>query len=136
MSLLASKFFTDPVNGLNVTTFLTFLAGLTGFVHLVGACLLRTPPEDLDATDALHTERLTIAQDDIEHSADADEQSPLIPGKAPQASVEVIPVHEDRAVTHLLKDPFFWTLALIILIIPGTVSNSSGIKESPDCVLV
>lgn len=115
LSLLATTFFTDGDNELDVTGFVTFMAILGGVVHLIGAFTLRTPeireaePED---------PRL-----DVETSGSSDERTPLIRNKSRSgADVSVVPVEHHQTARELLKDPCFWLLAVSTLICLGSVS--------------
>ena len=115
LSLLASTFFTDPFTGLDVPRFLNFLAITSGIVHLLGAfnmrsCKLQNIVEPVTATTS-----------DEERSTD--EREPLLPNKNHRPGSPIMPVREGRSVIELLKDSYFWLLALVALIILGSVSR-------------
>ncbi|KAI0006067.1 MFS general substrate transporter [Russula compacta] len=106
LSLLVSRYFTDPYTGLNVTRFLNFLALASGIIHLVGAFTLR-----------ICTPQCAVASTSDNFN---DERQPLLSSKAPQSGVQVIPVNEGSSILHLLKNPHFWLLALVSLLILGS----------------
>jgi len=112
-SLVASTFFSTPQNGLDVTHYLQFLCILCGSVHLLGALALTIP-----ASDRVDSDVVSEAEDDPE--AAADENTSLIPGKRPQAQVQVIPVEEADAVADLLRDGNFWLLAFVTFVVLGS----------------
>ncbi|KAA1474901.1 MFS general substrate transporter [Dentipellis sp. KUC8613] len=118
LSFLA-KLFTDPTSGLDVTRFLTFLAILAGVVHVIGALVLQVPSQTSDKAPFSADDS---EQEDIEHSAEQDERQPLLPGKQPQVSVDVVlvEIEEDPTVLGLVKDPYFWVLALITMLTLGS----------------
>lgn len=118
LSLLASRCFTDPYTGLDVTRFLSFLALASGIIHLVGAFTLRisTP----QCAVASISDNVTSIDDD---ESSMDERQPLLSSKAPRSAVQVIPVNEGSSILHLLKNAHFWLLALVSLLILGSVSD-------------
>ncbi|TFY79997.1 hypothetical protein EWM64_g4020 [Hericium alpestre] len=117
LSLLA-KPFSRPDTDLDVTAFLTFLAALAGTVHLIGAFTLHVPPLLSDRA-TISEEPVIIGHEDLEE-ASTDERQALLPGKGPQVSVDVVPVEEDATVLDLLKDPNFYILALITMLVLGS----------------
>ncbi|KAI0050909.1 MFS general substrate transporter [Auriscalpium vulgare] len=132
LSFVASTFFTDPVTGLNVTKFLTFLAITAGSVHFVGAFNLRLP-STVSPTALEPQETTPLSDNDVEGQSGADERDPLLPHK-PRAEVTVVPVEEDGSALDLLRDPQFWWLACIVMITLGScemvVSNIGTIVLS------
>ncbi|KAI0314268.1 MFS general substrate transporter [Amylostereum chailletii] len=124
LSLLASRFFTDSQTGLDVTHFLTFLALLSGAVHLIGAFLLRVPSKEAPG----------IFQEDEEGPSSTDhtrapspsstassERQPLL-SKSPQVDVEIVEVlasEPDGTLLDLAKDPYFWLLAMVTFCVLG-----------------
>lgn len=126
LSVIASNYFTSEDGTLEVTRFVTFMAILTGVVHVLGAINLRTPQiaqvEALDSSDIQDDEESVFEQP-------ADERSPLIaPNKKSNVQVSVVPVESKQTVMDLLKDPYFWILAFLVMVCLGTVSPST----SPD----
>ncbi|TDL27362.1 MFS general substrate transporter [Rickenella mellea] len=115
LSVLATTFFTNDED-LDVTRYVRFMAILAGTVHLVGAFNLRTP-------SLVQVHHVRIDHSDEEASIIiADERTPLVAGKPPNedASVVVIPVEDKQSVFDLLKDPYFWILAMIVLLSLGS----------------
>ena len=117
LSLLASRYFTDESTGLNVTHFLISLAVASGLVHLVGAFTLHLPKLQCDVSSLSESPTLS------DEECSTDERQPLLRNKAPGSGMRAIPVDESRSVLCLFRDPYFWLLALILLIILGSVSN-------------
>ena len=117
LSLLASTFFTDPSTGLNVPHFLNFLAITSGVIHLIGAfnmrlCKFQWNDSSTPANASTSDEERSI-----------DEREPLLPNKDRRLDSQLIPVGEGRSVIELLKDSHFWLLALVTLILLGSVSR-------------
>lgn len=133
LSVIAAHQFNDQLSGINVTRFLAFLSLLTGATHLFGAIALPgrgdnpTPaagePRNT-AADEENTSSFTHATDSGE--ADADERSALLPPNKHKTGVEVtiVPVQEPEhgSTIDLLRDRNFWVLAMIVVIVIGTVS--------------
>jgi len=124
LSLLTSKYFTDPSMGLNITRFLLFMALATGIIHLIGAFTLRIPQTECDAASI--PDSASVSSRDDESSID--EHQPLLPNKAPlsESCVRAGPVDQGSSALRLFKDPHFWLLAFILLIILGSVSSVTG----------
>ncbi|KAI0780778.1 MFS general substrate transporter [Trametes elegans] len=139
LSVVASRYFTPPGQTLNISAFFTFMAVLTGSVHLISTLIFRANPvpsaapadderreSDAEALDAL---------DDMEGEAE-----PLLREGSPKpkdpASVHIIPIEEPQhgSTLDLFKDPYFWVLALWMLLIVGAaemvVSNLGSIVLS------
>ena len=114
LSLLASRFFFDPTTGLNVTHFMIFLALASGITHLIGAFTLRIPASQCGVASESES---VVSGSDEERSID--ERQPLLPNKTPLPDVQA---DEGSSVLHLFRDPSFWSLAFIVLIILGSVS--------------
>lgn len=124
LSLIASNYFTSADGALEVTRFVTFMAILTGVVHVFGAINLRTPQitqvEALDTSDIQDDEESVLEQP-------SNERSPLIaPNKKSNVQVTVVPVETKQTVMDLLKDPYFWILAFLVMVCLGTVSPSTA----------
>jgi hypothetical protein len=109
LSVIASNFFTDPDAGLNVPQFLRFLSIFVGSVHLIGAFYIKTP-----LAPGLSSAR-------TEQASSADERSPLLPA-TPHVSVDVL---TPGSALDLLRDPSFWSLALVVLVTLGSVRLTS-----------
>ena len=116
LSLLASRYFTDSSMGLDVTHFLCFLAVASGITHLVGAFTLHISKPLCNTT--------SISEDatSCDEESSIDERRPLLRNKAPLSSMRAIPSDEGTSVLYLFRDPYFWLLALVMLIILGSVS--------------
>lgn len=119
LSVLASRFFTDPTTGLNVTRFMFFLAGASGIIHLIGAFTLRIPTSQC-GVESKSDEVAADASCDEEQSS-IDECRPLL-HKAPRSSVQAVDANGGNSVLHLFRDPYFWSLAFVVLVILGSVS--------------
>jgi hypothetical protein len=116
LCLLASRYFTDSSTGLNVTHFLTFLALASGITHLVGAFTLRITKSQCN------TASISDDSASCDDESSIDERRPLLRNKAPVSSMQAIPSDEGTSVMYLLRDPHFWLLAFVMLIILGSVS--------------
>ena len=123
LSVIASSYFTLEDGSIDVTGFVTFMAILTGVVHVIGALLLRTPQiAEVEAT--IPSEIL----DDEESLAgpSTDERSPLLAKNKKndvQVQVTVVPVESKQTIIDLLRDPYFWLLAFLVLVCLGSVSD-------------
>ena len=117
LSLLASRYFTDPATGLNITHFMIFLAFASGFTHLIGAFTLRIPTSQC---------RIASESDSVDSGNDeessTDERQPLLPNKTPRPEVQAVHADEGSSVLHLFRDPSFWSLAFTVLMTLGSVS--------------
>ena len=116
LCLLASRYFTDSSTGLNVTHFLFFLAFASGITHLVGAFTLHIPKSQCN------TVPISDNATSYDEESFVDERRPLLRNKAPVSSMQAIPSDKGTSVIYLLRDPHFWFLALVMLIILGSVS--------------
>jgi hypothetical protein len=115
LSLLASNFFTDLESGsLNVILFLKFMAIFTGSIHVFGAFNLRTP------TPTSEPDNSSINDPEV---SDVDESTRLLPGK-PNVRVNGEPAdgYGDSSLD-LLRDCYFWILAVFLLFTLGAVSQ-------------
>lgn len=119
LSLLASRFFTDPTTGLNVTRFMFFLAFASGITHLIGAFTLRIPTSQCGV--ASKSDGVAPVASCDEEQSSIDERQPLLP-KTPRSGVQAVDANEGSSVLHLFRDPCFWSLAFVVLIILGSVS--------------
>jgi hypothetical protein len=117
LSLLASRYFTDPTTGLNATHFMIFLAFASGIIHLIGAFTLRIPTSQ----SGVASESDSVVSGNDEESS-TDERQPLLHNKTPRLDVQAVHADEGSSVLHLFKDPSFWSLAFIVLIVLGSVS--------------
>jgi hypothetical protein len=102
---------------LNVTRFLFFLAFASGITHLIGAFTLRIPPSQCGV--ALLSD--SVASGDDEEGS-IDERRPLLLRKPYRSGVQAVQADEGSSVLRLFRDPYFWSLAFIVLIILGSVS--------------
>lgn len=117
LSLLASRYFTDPTTGLNVTHFMVFLAFASGITHLIGAFTLRIPTSQCGVASESDS---VVSGNDEESSTE--EHRPLLPNKTPRPDVRAVHADEGSSVLNLFRDPSFWSLAFIVLILLGSVS--------------
>lgn len=117
LTFLASTFFTDLSTGLDIPRFLNFLALTSGTIHLLGAFNMRLykPQHMAPSTPA------SASTSDEERSVD--EREPLLTNKPYRSDSQITPVGEGRSVIELFKDSHFWLLALVALIILGSVSR-------------
>jgi hypothetical protein len=100
---------------LNVTHFMLFLAFASGIIHLIGAFTLRIPTSQCGVASESES---VVSGSDEERSID--ERQLLLPNKTPRPDVQA---DEGNSVLHLFRDPTFWSLAFIVLIIIGSVSS-------------
>lgn len=101
LSFVASSCFNGGADGtLNVVSFLAFLAISSGVVHIIGAVNLRVPNA--------HLPPILPARDE-----EADETTTLLPDRenSPRGSL-----------LDLLRDPYFWILFMLLVVILGPVS--------------
>lgn len=99
LSLLASHFFMDSANNLDISRYLIFLAILAGSTHLIGAFWLTIPPlEDNPVTPS------------------TDENTTLLP-----KPVNTFDKH--NSAHYLVRDPYFWLLFFWAAITLGSVRN-------------
>ena len=137
ISLLATRYFSIGDGVIDVTHFLGFMAAVTASTHLFGTFALRgasIKPEEqsqepiIIVTDADEENDLAI-REEPSPSEDNEETSALLSAthKHPVAVVEIIPIQEPQhgSTLDLLKDGYFWILALIATIVFGSVSAYS-----------
>jgi hypothetical protein len=117
LCFLASTFFTDPSTGLDVPRFLKLLALTSGVIHLLGAFNMRLCKPQCIAPSTPGSASTSDGERSI------DEREPLLPSKPHRSDSQIIPVGEGRSVIELFKDSHFWLLALVALIILGSVSR-------------
>ncbi|KZT26282.1 MFS general substrate transporter [Neolentinus lepideus HHB14362 ss-1] len=130
LSVIASTFFTNPDAGLQVSSYLMCLAVLVGLVNLCGAVILRSSKKSVQDREESGAETSQQVQDVEE----PDERAPLLPGKAPTATIDVSTVDEGATVVDLLKNRHFWVLVMITLLVCGAcemiMSNTGSIVLS------
>ncbi|KAI5988957.1 MFS general substrate transporter [Pisolithus orientalis] len=118
LSILATRYFSRPDTGLDVTQFLRFLALLSGFVHLVGAFTMHVQPP---VEECLSKPFDTDTEDPAEL---ADECTSLLPKTSSAASFDVTPATDEdlrsQSALDMLKDFNFWILAFIVFVILGS----------------
>jgi len=129
LSAIASRYFTYPDTGLNVTYFLAFLAILNGAVHLFsGLCMQGTDhivPISATIEDPQpSSSSVSIAVvEDVEEA----ERRPLMTNKRPSSELDFplfcVPEPQNGSVTDLLRDPSFWLLTLIVAVVLGTAET-------------
>lgn len=115
LSSFATNIFTDPHSGLDLTTYLTFLALIGGTANLFGAFVLTVPES--------HTVPETTNE---ESGARTDETTLLLSGprKHHDEEVHVTAVQEpdELSLADLLRDPYFYVLFVFMSIAIGSVS--------------
>lgn len=117
ISILASRFFSHPDEGLDVTHFLQFLAIFCGAVHLFGAFTLHIIP--------LPENPPSVVLEDPEGSVHVDEQTALLRGKRSRTAeietdVVVASPIKGGSVVDLAKDHYFWALVFVLFVILGS----------------
>jgi hypothetical protein len=124
ISILASRFFSHPDEGLDVTHFLQFLAIFCGAVHLFGAFTLHIIP--------LPENPPSVVLEDPEGSVHVDEQTALLRGKRSRTAeietgVVVASPIKGGSVVDLAKDHYFWALVFVLFVILGSVSSLTSL---------
>jgi hypothetical protein len=105
-SVIASKFFTDPISGvLNVANYTSFIALFNSIVYVAGFVFLQRVP---CTSDLAHTAE---AQDDPVTPPET-EHTPLLTSSRKPA---------DPTIPELLKLPDFWLLAIFCVLLLGLV---------------
>ncbi|KAI6043419.1 MFS general substrate transporter [Pisolithus marmoratus] len=116
LSTLATRYFSHPDTGLDVSHFLQFLALLCGCVHIVGAFTMHVLPPAEECTS--HPFGV-----DAEDQA-ADECTSLLSKANSAASVEVVPAMDEdlrsQSALDVLKDINFWVLGFVVFVILGS----------------
>ncbi|KAI0636820.1 MFS general substrate transporter [Trametes polyzona] len=145
LSLVGSRYFTPPGQTLDAARFFTFMAIVTGAVHLLSTLIFyANPVPRQDAADITAgpstSRRRSTSGDDPEALSETEEAEPLLGENTPKpkdpASVHVVPVQEPQhgSTLDLFKDPYFWVLALWMLLVVGSaemvVSNLGSIVLS------
>ncbi|TBU65667.1 MFS general substrate transporter [Dichomitus squalens] len=139
LSLVASKLFTVPGQILDVSSYFTFLAIVTGSIHLVTAAIFRANQRFYSTIEEARSANL-----DTESAANGQEAEPLLANAAEESddapkdpvNVRVVPVKEPQegSSLDLFKDPWFWVFASWISIIVGSaemvISNLGSIVLS------
>jgi hypothetical protein len=120
LSVLASRYFTSPYTGLNVTYFLSFLALASGIIHLVGAFNLRFPKSQHQVASVSESAPASLATS-FDEECSVDESQPLLINEVSRSDTQATP-DEGGTILQLFKDPHFWLLGLFTLIILGSVS--------------
>ena len=139
LSAIATHQFNNEPSGINVTHFLAFLSLLTGAVHAFGAAALPSggeqPVLSSDASAVVITtdeeSEILPTSDMIQPSeTDVSETSALLASKTHKLAtqIDIVPVQEPQhgSSLDLLKDRYFWVLAVVIVIILGTVRPHAG----------
>lgn len=129
LSLVANRVFTHPDSGLDVTHFLGFLAAAAGTTHLFGALCMQGPePKHTHShsssplEDEENCSPTSVPSEEAESDID-DEARPLLESNKPTAEGDLTPVPEPQhgSVGDLLKDPYFWMLFAILVVLIGGV---------------
>ncbi|KAI6140801.1 MFS general substrate transporter [Pisolithus tinctorius] len=118
LSILATRYFSHPDTGLDVTQFLRFLAVLSGSVHLVGVFTMHVQPPVEECTSKPFD---TDTEDPAEL---ADECTSLLSKTSAAASFDVTSATDEdlrsQSALDVLKDFNFWVLAFIVFVILGS----------------
>jgi hypothetical protein len=110
LSVLATTFFIDPVTGLlNICDFMSFLALLTGLVHILGFFNLHGLKHSIDQAQ--------IIPETVEENI-PQETSPLL---APTSQNHLTIQASDPSAMELLHRIDFWLLIIFCVLILGAV---------------
>jgi hypothetical protein len=124
LSVIASNFFTNSDEVLDVTKFVAFMAILAGIVHVIGAINLHAPTSSPNQNRVESTDRRSRSRsDDREDAITADERTSLL-----RTSPQHVP--QQQRVSDLLKDPYFLLLGFLVLVTLGSVSNGLPISTA------
>ncbi|TCD60535.1 putative monocarboxylate transporter mch1 [Steccherinum ochraceum] len=133
LSALATRYFTVPETGLNVTRFLAFLAILSGVVHFISALCMQGSDHATRAPDVTSIEDPEPSSSSagtvptiVENIGDS-ETRPLLVNKKPSSDLDIpifsVPEPLHGSVADLLKDPYFWILTLVVATVLGTAET-------------
>ncbi|KAI1794508.1 MFS general substrate transporter [Ganoderma leucocontextum] len=140
LSLVASKLFTVPGHTLDIPSFFTWLAVVTGSIHFVTAAIFRANQNIYSAG-----EQAKLASLDSGSATRVPEEEPLLRGDdagdsndAPRdpATVHIVPVEEphEGSTLQLFQDRYFWVLSFWMVLVVGAaemvVSNLGTIVLS------
>jgi hypothetical protein len=104
---------------LNVPRFMFFLAFASGITHLIGAFTLRIPTSQCGVASKSDGVAAVASCDEEQSSID---ERRLLLAKTPRSGVQFVDDNEGSSVLHLFRDPCFWSLAFVVLVILGSVS--------------
>ncbi len=126
LSILATRFFTNEENGLDVSRYTLFLAVLAGSVYFVSGFFLPAPASPLVVTCESEGNGSNASFSDEEaFDSEVDERAPLVsPKPAADVRVSVHPVDASHSSLDLMKDPYFWIIFVVVMLLIGTVSIS------------
>lgn len=118
LTMLATRYFSHPDTGLDVTHFLQFLAYMCGFVHIFGAFTMHVLPPAEQCTP-------TFLEADPEGRPEPDERTSLLPNKTNSTTTVDVVVTEDeqlqsQSTIDLLKDVNFWVLVFVAFVVLGS----------------
>ncbi|KZT11258.1 MFS general substrate transporter [Laetiporus sulphureus 93-53] len=123
LSMVATRFFIDASANVDVTRFFTFMAVLTGIINLIGGLILPGPateavpkarPSPDDQTDYNEDAQVT----EVNEEASLLAMSSIATDSSGRAILAQEPDHVDAV--GLLKDPYFWVLAIVVSLVVGT----------------
>lgn len=131
LSLLASRF-TPPGQTLDIPSFFTFMATVTGIIHLTSTVILRANrPLERRAADAAAApstdaeSSISTEQEPLLGSAEVEDEDEYDSTPKPKdpVSVHIVPVQEPQegSTLDLFKDPSFWVLSLWLVLVVGAV---------------
>ena len=126
ISLVANRFFTHPESGLDVTHFLGFLAVAAGIMHLFSAACMQGPEPKHAHSRLGHApegeEDYCNPSENVDTASDGEAQ-PLLDNNKPMVTAGMVPIPEPQhgSVGDLLKDPYFWILFSVLVILIGGV---------------
>lgn len=138
IAIIARSLFTDSNTGLNVTRFFAFMAILTGTVHLLSALVFPSPWIDVKpvvvAGDTEASEPAGHQEDAVDDNAL--EEDPLLAPNKPIVDLHVVTVPEPQvgSVLDLLKDPYFWVLAVSVSVVLGSVCSIASKSITPPLI--
>ncbi|KAI0673070.1 MFS general substrate transporter [Trametes maxima] len=141
LSLVASRYFTPSGQPLDIARFFTFMAVLTGSVHLLSTFVFRANPIPKEpSADAEVGGRRSPSPQSVDAISALEEAEPLLADSTPKpkdnVDVHIVPVEEPQhgSTIDLFKDPYFWVLAFWMLLVVGAaemvVSNLGSIVLS------
>ena len=123
LTILATRYFSHPDTGLDVTHFLQFLAYMCGFVHIFGALTMHVLPPAEQCMP-------TLLEADPEARPEPNERTSLLPNKTDSTTtVDVVVTEDEQLRSHstvdLFKDVNFWVLAFVLFVLFGSVGSHS-----------
>ncbi|KAI0035708.1 MFS general substrate transporter [Vararia minispora EC-137] len=125
LTYVASGFYFSSETGLDVTSYVTFLAIYSGIVHVGAAMILCLPADEKAVVDAGPSAGAAPTLSDASSSSVPSERDSLLP-KGAHIDVEIVDVQlkgSNDSAWNLVKDPDFWLLFFVTFAILGSVST-------------